>query len=195
VIGVIAGLVLAAGSGSRLGMPKALLRLDGRTLVERAVGVLREGGCGAVTVVLGAQAQRVRAEADLSGAMVVVNPGWEAGMASSLKAGLSHMDADAAVVVLVDMPGITAAAVRRVIAQGGPGGPGALVTAAYRGHRGHPVLLGRDHWPGITALAQGDAGARRYLVEHNALEVPCDDVADGGDIDTRDQARRWGMVV
>ena len=63
--------------------------------------------------------------------------------------------------------------------------PEALARATYDGAPGHPVLLGRDHWPGVTALAEGDVGARRYLAAHPDLvtQVPCEDVADGTDLD------------
>jgi CTP:molybdopterin cytidylyltransferase MocA len=59
----------------------------------------------------------------------------------------------------------------------------ALVTASYDGVRGHPVLIGRDHWEGVRALALADRGARDYLKSHTVAEVPCEDVADGTDAD------------
>jgi CTP:molybdopterin cytidylyltransferase MocA len=89
----------------------------------------------------------------------------------------------AAVVLLVDTPGITPAAVARVAAAAGAG-PAALAAATYRGKRGHPVLLGRAHWAGVAALAVGDTGARPYLAAHAVTPVACDDVADGQDADT-----------
>jgi hypothetical protein len=88
----------------------------------------------------------------------------------------------AAVVQLVDMPGITAEAVRRLSALAEPG---ALAMAGYGERRGHPVLLGRDHWAAIARLALGDVGARPYLAAHAALVrvVPCADIADDTDMD------------
>ena len=177
--------MLAAGGGRRYGGPKALVRLDGRLLVERAAGTLRAAGCAPVVVVLGAGSARVRAEADLGDAVAVDNPGWSTGMGSSLRAGLAALGGapvDAAVVLLVDMPGVTAEAVRRVTRWAGPD---ALVTATYRGRRGHPVVLGRDHWAGVSVLAVGDTGARAYLTAHRAQVrgVSCEDVADDADLD------------
>ena len=96
--------MLAAGGGRRYGGPKALVRLDGRLLVERAAGTLRAAGCAPVVVVLGAGSARVRAEADLGDAVAVDNPGWSTGMGSSLRAGLAALGGapvDAAVVLLV----------------------------------------------------------------------------------------------
>ncbi|MBX9359716.1 NTP transferase domain-containing protein [Streptomyces sp. WAC04114] len=184
----VAGLLLAAGGGRRLGgRPKALLPHRGRPLVEHAVRVLREGGCATVHVVLGAQAGDVRARASLPGCVLVDNPNWEQGMGSSLRAGLGSLagtGARAALVSLVDQPGIGPEAVARVLAAFE--GEESLASAAYDGERGHPVLFGAAHWPGIAATATGDRGARAYLKEHRtALAlVECGDVARPFDIDT-----------
>ena len=184
----IAGLLLAAGGGRRLGgRPKALLTHRGRPLVEYAVAVLRAGGCGPVHVVLGARAQDVRERAELGGCVVVENPDWAAGMGSSLRVGLESLagaGVRAAVVSLVDQPGIGSAAVARVVT--GFRDESSLVSAAYDGARGHPVLLGSAHWAGIAASATGDRGARAYLKAHaDAITlVECGDVAEPYDIDT-----------
>jgi nicotine blue oxidoreductase len=180
-----AGLLLAAGGGRRYGMPKALVDRDGRLLVEHAMATLRDAGCDPIVVVLGAADETVRERADLTGAIVVTNPDWAQGMGSSLRAGLKALagtPAQAAAVLLVDTPGITAEAVRRVKTDAEPG---ALVVATYRGERGHPVLLGRDHWAGVAELANGDVGARPYLQEHRdqVRIVACEDIADGTDLD------------
>jgi nicotine blue oxidoreductase len=179
--------VLAAGAGRRYGGPKALVVHQGRLLVERAVDTVRAAGCAPVVVVLGAAGDRVRARADLAGATPVDNPDWDTGMGSSLRTGLAALattGAVAAVVLLVDMPGVGPEAVRRVTAAATPD---ALVMAGYAGgRRGHPVLLGRDHWAGVAEAAHGDVGARPYLRAHAALVrvVPCGDVADDADLDT-----------
>ncbi|MER5358587.1 nucleotidyltransferase family protein [Streptomyces sp. NPDC002785] len=185
---VVAGLLLAAGGGRRLGgRPKALLGHRGRPLVEHAVRVLREGGCDRVHVVLGAAAQEVRARADLAGCTVTVNPEWTEGMGSSLRAGLGALSgtgADAALVLLVDQPGIGPDAVARV--RSAYRSRTSLVAASYDGERGHPVLFGADRWADIAAGAVGDQGARAYLRAHrDAITlVECSDVAQAYDIDT-----------
>ncbi|WP_050514423.1 NTP transferase domain-containing protein [Streptomyces rimosus] len=184
----VAGLLLAAGGGRRLGgRPKALLDFRGRPLVEHAARVLREGGCDSVLVVLGAAAGTVRERADLTAYATAENPDWAHGMGSSLRAGLAALadsGAGAALVSLVDQPGIGAAAVARVIAayEGGAD----LVAAAYGGERGHPVLFGAGRWAAVAAGVAGDRGARAYLKEHeDALAlVECADVAEPYDIDT-----------
>ncbi|MFE0105873.1 NTP transferase domain-containing protein [Streptomyces sp. NPDC059009] len=206
----VAGLLLAAGGGRRLGgRPKALLEHRGRLLVEHAVDVLRAGGCERVHVVLGAAGAvvRERAAAALAGCAVVDNPEWAEGMGSSLRAGLASLHgtgadgtgahgigadgigadgttAAAALVVLVDQPGIGADAVARVRAA--YRSPETLAAAAYEGRRGHPVLFGSAHWAGIAASAVGDRGARSYLKENaDAVTlVECGDVAEPYDIDT-----------
>ena len=180
----VAGLLLAAGGGRRYGRPKALVERDGRLAVSDALDVLRAGGCAPLVVVLGAAAGEVRARADLAGATVVANPDWATGMGSSLRVGLAALDptgATAALVMLVDTPGVTVAAVRRLAALAGTG---VLARASYHGTPGHPVLLGRDHWAGVAAAATGDEGARPYLAGHDVTAVACEDVADGTDIDT-----------
>jgi CTP:molybdopterin cytidylyltransferase MocA len=184
----VAGLLLAAGGGRRLGgRPKALLEHRGRPLVEHAAEVLRKAGCTQVHVVLGAQADVVRERASLPGCVLVDNPEWKHGMGSSLRAGLESVHgtgARAALVSLVDQPGIGPDAVARVLAA--YESPGTLASAAYDGVRGHPVLFGADHWGGIAASATGDRGARAYLKAHEGAItlVECGDVAEAYDIDT-----------
>ncbi|MFE3485879.1 MULTISPECIES: NTP transferase domain-containing protein [Streptomyces] len=184
----VAGVLLAAGGGRRLGgRPKALLEHRGRPLVEHAVRSLRDGGCGPLHVVLGAAADEVRARADLTGCTVTVNPDWEEGMGSSLRLGLAALgagDTDAALVLLVDQPGIGAEAVARV--RLAYRSRASLAAASYGGERGHPVLFGADRWADIAAGAVGDRGARAYLREHrDAITlVECSDVAEAYDIDT-----------
>ncbi|MEV4316315.1 nucleotidyltransferase family protein [Actinocrispum sp. NPDC049592] len=176
----VAGLVLAAGAGRRYGMPKALVRYQGKLFVERAVRVLIDGGCEPVIAVLGAGAAEVRER--LPDLNAVDNPDWATGMGSSLRVGLKALpEADAVVVLPVDTPGVTAEAVRRLVRRATPK---ALLRAGYDGEPGHPVLLGREHWAGAYELATGDAGAREYLRRNRPEIVPCGDVSDGRDVDT-----------
>ncbi|WP_314174436.1 nucleotidyltransferase family protein [Streptomyces winkii] len=191
---VVAGLLLAAGGGRRLGgRPKALLPLAGRPLVEHAVRTLRAGGCDRVHVVLGAAAGQVRARAELSGCTVLDNPYWESGMGSSLRTGLDSLTGtgtDAALVLLVDQPGVGAAAVARVreLCRSSA----TLAAASYGGRRGHPVLFGAEHWAAIAKGAEGDEGARPYLrTRADEIElVECGDIADPADIDTPKDLQR-----
>lgn len=193
----VAGLLLAAGGGRRLGgRPKALLPYRGRPLVEHAVRSLREGGCERVHVVLGAAAEEVRARAVLPGCVLIDNPEWTSGMGSSLRAGLASLTSasshSAALVMLVDQPGIGPAAVARVLAA--YDSPGTLASASYGGERGHPVLFGARHWVAVAADATGDQGARGYLRSHarDIALVECGDVAEAYDIDTEEDLPHLG---
>jgi molybdenum cofactor cytidylyltransferase/nicotine blue oxidoreductase len=180
----VAAVVLAAGGGRRYGMPKALVEYEGSLLVERAVRTAR-AVCDPVLVVLGARAADVWRQADLDGATVLANAAWESGMASSLRTGLDGLRGwpgrvDAALVTLVDLPGMTPDALAAVAAHAAPD---ALAVATYDGVRGHPVLFGREHWDGVAATLTGDEGARRYLAMHHVVEVDCTGLADPVDLD------------
>ncbi len=173
----VAGLVLAAGAGTRFGEPKAPVVVDGERLVDRSVRVLRAGGCDPVIVVLGAWVGEV------PDATVVVNDAWSEGMGRSLRVGLeacARTDAEAVVVTLVDLPGLTEEAVHRIAVA-----DGSIVAAAYAGQRGHPVRFARALWPEVEASAEGDAGARAFLAGRTDLMlVEVGDVAAGTDLDT-----------
>jgi CTP:molybdopterin cytidylyltransferase MocA len=181
---IVAAVVLAAGGGRRYGMPKALVEYEGGLLVERAVRTAR-AVCDPVLVVLGARAVDIWRQADLDGAAVLANKEWETGMASSLRTGLDGLrgwpdQVDAALITLVDMPGMTPEALEKVRQAGSPG---ALAVATYDGVRSHPVLIGRDHWAGVIDTLTGDEGARRYLAAHDVIEVDCTGLADPTDLD------------
>jgi CTP:molybdopterin cytidylyltransferase MocA len=184
------GLLLAAGAGSRMGTPKALVADDAGSWLVRGVRLLDDGGCSAVTVVLGARSAEAVALLDGLGVDVVIAMDWEEGMSASLRAGLKALpgDADAAVVLLVDLPDLTAEVVQRVVSAAD--GPGVLARATYDGRPGHPVLIGRDHWAGVVASATGDRGARDYLDAHGHVGVECGDLATGEDVDTAAGQRR-----
>ncbi|WP_324274980.1 nucleotidyltransferase family protein [Blastococcus brunescens] len=165
-------------------MPKALVEYEGSLLVERAVGTAASA-CDPVLVVLGARAVDVWRTARLENALVLANKDWETGMASSLRTGLEGLRGwpgrvDAALLLLVDMPGMTTAALARMAEHAAPD---ALAVATYDGVRAHPVLIGRDHWAGVIETATGDEGARRYLATHEVTEVDCTGLADPTDLD------------
>lgn len=175
---VVVGVVLAAGAGRRAGGPKALRRTpDGTPWLELAVRRLREAGCADVVVVLGAGADEAR---DLvpADARVVVAADWALGASASLRAGLEAAGGDAVLVTLVDLPGERAETARRVLDSGAD-----LAQAVFDGRPGHPVLIGREHWPALLGELSGDAGARDYLRRHAALAVECGDLEAGEDVD------------
>jgi CTP:molybdopterin cytidylyltransferase MocA len=180
VHGKVAGVLLAAGEGSRLGQPKALVELGGRTLAERGVATLIAGGTDPVLIVTGAVPVLV------PGARVVANPDWRTGMGSSVRAALAALtdDEEAVVIALADQPLVGAESVRRLIAafRGGA----SVAVAAYDGQPRNPVLIAREHWPAVAESATGDRGARAFLRERPDLvtHVECGDTGRPDDIDT-----------
>jgi molybdenum cofactor cytidylyltransferase/nicotine blue oxidoreductase len=185
----VGGLLLAAGAGRRMGRPKALVG----DWLAGGVRALADGGCARVVVVLGAAAGEAAPLLRGTGVGVdvdtVLAEDWQRGMSASLGAGLGRLEqldpaesCRAALVLLVDLPDVGPAVVRRVIGEGGEG-TAVLARATYGGRQGHPVLLGRDHWPGIRASARGDVGARDYLAGRDPVLVECGDLATGEDRD------------
>ena len=177
----VAGVLLAAGEGSRFGQPKALVKLNGQTLAERGVHLLRAGGAHPILVVTGA------APVELDGTQSVYNPEWRTGMGSSLRAALqalSDTDVGAVVVALADQPLVGAEAVARLIAAYRDGA--SVAVAAYHGQPRNPVLLAREHWAEVIAMATGDQGARTFLRTRPDLVtlVECGDTGRPDDIDT-----------
>ncbi|WP_300613536.1 nucleotidyltransferase family protein [Trebonia sp.] len=197
----VAGILLAAGEGSRLGRPKALVQLGGQTLAERGVALLRDGGADPVLVVTGAVPVSIPA------AEAVHNPDWRTGMGSSLAAGLRALgalgagaaagdDIGAAVVALADQPLVGAEAVRRLIVAYRDGA--GVAVAAYDGKPRNPVLIAREHWASVLELATGDAGARPFLRAHPELVtlIECGDTGSPYDVDTpEDLARVAGVTA
>jgi nicotine blue oxidoreductase len=193
VDGGVAGLVLAAGAGRRMGGPKGLLRLSpgGPPLVELAVTRLQEAGLTQVVVVVGSAASEVTLHAERVGAVVVEAPDWGEGMGASVRRGLEALqstDARAALLMLVDLPDVGPEVHERLlacVAEDEEERPfeEALVRAAYDGRAGHPVLLGREHWRMVATQAVGDRGARAYFETHRPRLVECGDLASGRDID------------
>jgi CTP:molybdopterin cytidylyltransferase MocA len=185
--GAPAGLLLAAGEGRRLGTPKALVEIDGVRLTDRGVRMLHEAGCTPIIVVTGA------ARVDVAGAVVVHNPDWRTGMGSSLRAGLSALapDCPAVVIALVDQPNVTAEAVLRLRTAHEDGAR--VAVASYGGRPRNPVLIAREYFAEAAMYAEGDVGARDFLRARAdiVVPVPCDDVADPGDIDTPEDLRRF----
>lgn len=184
---VVAGLLLAAGAGTRMGRPKALVEDAGVPWVVSASRALAAGGCAEVLVVVGAAADEVRDLLRGEPVGVVLAADWAEGMGASLRAGLRSLadssDADAAVVHLVDLPDVGPEVVRRLV---DVAGPDVLARASYGpGSVGHPVLLGRDHWAGVIDTATGDRGARDYLRTRDVAVVDCADLATGADVDSR----------
>ena len=170
----LAGVILAAGASRRLGEPKQLVRLGGETLLERAVRVAVEAACSPVLVVLGASSEAILAHSALFPAQIVLNPAWEEGMASSLRAGLAQVPpgTGAALGMTCDQPAVTAAHLRRLALEA----PGEPVASAYAGRHGVPAYFPAATFAELSRLS-GDRGARRLLAAARAIDLP------GGEVD------------
>ncbi|BBY17273.1 nucleotidyltransferase family protein [Mycolicibacterium litorale] len=172
-----AGVLLAAGAGTRYGMPKVLAH-DGLWL-RSGVDALFGGGCDDVVVVLGA------AVVDVPGAArAVVAPDWSEGLSASVRAGVAAIGpADAAVLHTVDTPDVGADVIRRVL-DAARTATGGVARAVYHGRPGHPVVIARRHWPALLASLDGDEGARWFLRHRDdVVAVECGDLATGRDVD------------
>lgn len=165
-----------------MGGPKAELVVGGRRLLDRAVAALREGGCDPVIAV-------VRAGTEVAGAIRVVNPEPDRGMRSSLGLAVEVApDGDALAVLLVDVPGVGADAVRAVVAGWQPG---RIAIGRYRGRRAHPTVMGLELWRAALGLAGADEGARALLASRPQLVDEIDVPGDPRDLDTAEDLRAW----
>lgn len=175
----VAGVVLAAGAGSRFGMPKVLA--EEGVWLRRAVSALAGGGCDDVIVVLGAAVVDVPAPA-----RAVVAARWADGMSASVREGLAAAgDAQWVILHTVDTPDVAADVVARVLAAARGSGSG-LARAVYEGRPGHPVVVARRHLAELTGTLDGDQGARAFLGgREDVVAVECGDLATGLDIDVR----------
>jgi molybdenum cofactor cytidylyltransferase len=168
----VAGLVLAAGGSRRLGRPKQLLPYGGATLLDHTVATARACEFDQLLVAVGGDADKVRSRVDLSGADVVVNPGFGAGCGSSIAVAMDAVDPAAGVLVLMlgDQPGVVPATVRVLLAARGDA---PVAVCSYDDGRGHPFAFGRELFGDLQAL-HGDKAVWRLLDEHagGVAEVP-----------------------
>jgi CTP:molybdopterin cytidylyltransferase MocA len=205
--------LLAAGEGSRLGQPKALVELGGQTLAERGVATLVGGGADPVLVVTGV------VRVSVQGAWTVRNLDWRTGMGSSLAAGLHALDVAHGPGDPEPARGLDPEAGGRargsspadwgweasasefsaaVIALADQPLVGAevvrrliaaydagapVVVAAYEGKPRNPVLIDREYWPAVLEMAVGDTGARPFLRAHPTLVTPVECGDIGGAFD------------
>lgn len=195
-------ILLAAGNGTRMGGPKALLRYeDGTALLTRqvermSVAAESRGLSANIIVVLGAAV----AEASRlvpAGVRIVENPNHTDGLSTSLNAGLRAVPctASGAVISLLDLPDVSAEAYGRLL---DAITPDALARAHWNSRPGHPVAIGREHFAEAIDSADGDEGLRAMLAHHEVRDIECADLLppdfDGHfDVDTPEAAARRGL--
>ena len=183
----IGAVILAAGVSSRMGEPKQLLLLDGKSLLGQVLDNARSAAVDEIVVVLGAAAESIRQKIDLSKVKVVVNSRYQQGMGTSLGAGLAALDPaiKAALIILADQPFVRAATLDRICEEYRRG-HAQIVIPLYRGFRGNPVLLDRSVFPEVMTLA-GDVGCRAIFGSHldGIVKLPVQDVGILLDIDSK----------
>ncbi len=181
----VPAIILAAGSSRRLGRPKQLLEVDGETMLARTIHAARHSGAEPVLVVLGAHAHEISASVPLNDVVTVLNPEWQEGIASSLRAGIRSLlssvpDAAGVILLVCDQPRLGAAHIRALIEDFHASSETAAIASTYGGGRGIPAIFPRVLFPRLLALA-GDRGARGILADSHCpiAEVPL----AGGEID------------
>ena len=184
----IAAIVLAAGQSRRMGRDNKLLAvIDGKAMVARVVDAVLASPVRPVVVVLGHQAEQVRAALPGRDVTFVVNPDYAGGLSTSLRAGVAALPAgaDGALVCLGDMPNVKPEHIDRLIAAFNPTEGRAICVPTKDGKRGNPVLWAARFFPEMKTVA-GDVGAKHLIGEHADLvrEVPIDDPGVLLDIDT-----------
>ena len=183
---MIAGLLLAAGGARRFGSQKLLAPLKGSAIVRRAAETLA-AEVDELWVVVGSEADAVRHALDGLRARFVENAQWERGLSSSLSAGIRALPAevDAIVIALGDQPTLDNEVIRQVIGSWRTSGR-PIVSARYRGTRGHPVLLDRRAFAEASS-GSGDVGARDLIARDPSRVAFVDVNADPPrDVDIQD---------
>jgi molybdenum cofactor cytidylyltransferase len=178
----VAGIVLAAGTSSRMGRNKLLLVLDGQTLLRGAVRRAAAGGLAPLVVVLGAYAESAAAELEDLPCQIAVNPDFAAGIASSIRVGLSALppSAPAAMILLADMPLVTADMIREMVLRY-QRTQAPLVASDYDGINAPPMLYDRRLFAELEATTGEHCArlvVRRHLDEAELLHWPHSALAD-----------------
>jgi CTP:molybdopterin cytidylyltransferase MocA/xanthine/CO dehydrogenase XdhC/CoxF family maturation factor len=185
----IAGIVLAAGTSSRMGRNKLIETVHGKALVRHAADAALASRLDPVLVVTGHEAAKIGAALNGAPATLVHNSDYRQGLSTSLRSGIAAVpeSCDGAMVLLGDMPGISPALIDKLIAAFDPAAGRAICVATAHGHRGHPVLWSRAFFKEIAALS-GDKGARELLEAHagQSTEIEAGDDAPLTDIDTQE---------
>lgn len=184
----VAAIILAAGLGSRFGGPsKPLASFRGRPMLAHVLDAALIARTDPVIVVTGHAQDAVRRVCEAAGSLrVVENPDYATGLASSLKAGFAALpdDADGAVILLADMPLVSADVIDRLVSAFEDDPQASAVIPVNEGRRGNPVLLSARLGDAIMRL-EGDRGAGPLLRDrHDIVEVPVADPAVLMDVDT-----------
>ncbi len=183
----IAVLILAAGSSSRMGQPKALLPWGATTVLGHLLGQLEAVGLQDITLVTGAHHEELKAGLNNPGVRLVFHKGWEAGMGSSLRTGVlftteNYPHKKGLLVLLSDQPLISSAYIEEIRAAF-KAHPGRIVATSYGESAGVPALFPSEFWPAMTRIAD-HKGAKALIRSHRGDSVLLDAGAAIADMDT-----------
>lgn len=159
----LSALILAAGAGTRFGMPKALAQTGGRSWLDLAVSKCRLAGYDPICVVVGCRAAEVKAACTIAssdpGVVWIQNEAWEQGRTGGIICGLKALDqtstsADGVLIFPVDFPFVQGETLTHLSRRFGESGPRRrrIFLPLQNGKRGHPVVVGRDIWAEILSL-------------------------------------------
>ena len=184
-----AAIILAAGAATRFGTPKQLARIKGEALLGRVLHAASTSErLDEIVVVLGHRATEIEASVELGRARALVCGDWRSGISASIACGISEVaDADVAIILLGDQPGVSRVLIARVLDSLGAGDLAAR--AVYSGRPGHPVAVRRELFDKLRRL-RGDNGARDVLRAAGVRGVESADLASGADVDTVEDLRR-----
>jgi molybdenum cofactor cytidylyltransferase len=184
----ISAIILAAGESKRMGKPKQLLPLGESTILGKTVANFLASQVSEVIVVVGYQAEKIKALLHSKPVKIVLNPEYQQGMSTSISAGLKSIDdkAQGIMLVLADQPFIDSRTINRIIAGFNAGGKG-IAVPCYQGNRGHPVIFARKYEGELAAL-KGDVGGKEVIARHpdDFMEISVDSDGVIADIDTLD---------
>ena len=191
----IVAAILAAGTSSRLGQPKQLLKLDGESLIRRAARAVLEAQVERVLIIVGRDAALIEAQLSDLSVEIVVNSDWSEGMASSVRAAVAALanssHGDGLLLTPCDLPLLSSAHLRALVekyqSENAP-----IVASRYNETLGAPLIIARELWPELLEL-RGDVGARRVIARHEAsfIEWP----QGAFDVDTRADWEKLGYEL
>ena len=178
----VAGILLAAGTSSRMGKNKLLFELNGESVLRGAARRALAGGLSPLMVVLGHEAEKSRAELSGLPCRIVINPDYEQGINSSVKAGISALPAgtQATVVMLADMPFVAAEMIEGLIDRYRES-EAPLVISDYEGVNAPPMLYDQCLFAELLTMTGEGCGrqvVRRHREEAEVLSWPASALAD-----------------
>ena len=188
-------IILAAGKSSRLGHPKQLLPFKGKSLINHCIKTAKKVSAH-VLVITGAERMRIESEIKDDAVLVVHNPEWEEGMASSIRHGLSYLTENlqnitSVILMVCDQPFVSAELLHNLIVEKEKTSK-SIVASSYSEIAGTPVLFDKSIFPELMEL-RGDIGARKIITRHKdnlaTVAFPLGNV----DMDTAEDYRKLMM--